>query len=259
MQNIKADRLKTEFRSRCFLLFRLYHEYKDANSSTMTAIFPSLAEIAITEEFRSILEAPLEEAVTEHNFENAKASLPFLVRRYQESRDHEVLAILRRSTGTVNPSSNTVTFSTLQLATTIFHCAHCGKLICHPEVVVHECATLLKPGQVAPKLFQILGCVPWNYNKLISLDHLAHFTAQSVLRLMGYNPAIAMVHELKNANPFLECLTCFHHAEGQLVMRWHGIVCLSHSFNGSTLNCLHRLITLALIYLSTTYQGASQH
>lgn len=231
MQDIKAERLKTEFRSRCYLLFRLYHEYKAANSSTITAIFPSVAEIAIAEEFRSILEAPIEEAVTEEHFENARASLPFLVRKYQESRDHEVITILRRSTGLMSPLSNTVTFSTLQLATTIFHCAHCNKYMCHPEITVHECATLLRPGQVAPRLFQILGCVPWNYNKLFSLDHLAHFTVKSILRLMGYNPAIATVQELKNANPFLECLTCFHHVEGQLVMRWHGIVCLLHWTN----------------------------
>ena len=105
------------------------------------------------------------------------------------------------------------THSTLPLATTLFHCSTCSRILHYPRVLVHSCLRTAAPSdgdepENLAYMFSCLKCRPWDWTtdqKQITFDESAHRHMKTLLAL--YFQPVPSYDDLQNVDPFVECLT----------------------------------------------------
>ncbi|KAF8061649.1 hypothetical protein FPV67DRAFT_1673269 [Lyophyllum atratum] len=226
MEKTKVQRLETSrratIRKRGKVLSETLQKY--ALSQPLHTVLPSVADLAILPDFRSVIEdTPIDQLVVEDHFKQAMVDIPSIVTAWRKSKDEQLVAIMKS-----NPETDTeVTEATLRLATTFFRCNHCRREITYPRVLVHRCTTTLTYSDTyedgLDPYFRDLNCKPWNTGDIVRFDRRAHQRAEYVLRDCGIMQTMpSLVLDLLDFR--FECIECTDHEEGRLVMRWPTVV-----------------------------------
>lgn len=210
-------------------------------------IFPLLPEVALMDEFRTVLESvPLEQDISEGAFDDAIEKLPKLVAQWKTSLDETLLDILRQST---TYSGQDLPEDVLSHASSIFKCRACKAPLSYPTVLAHQCffssplsrwvgrrrsgaESRVKKGLFTDEKSETLTDLVlenytlyslWEPGNLLTLHEPAHFHTASLLDFLGLDRATSY-REMLERNPYVECrCRCFDRAggkEGRIIMRW---------------------------------------
>ncbi|TFK34841.1 hypothetical protein BDQ12DRAFT_688937 [Crucibulum laeve] len=226
MEEVKAERLErlhcAVVRKRCSVMTEIYKNF--VASQPLHTVIPGFTDVVLMDPFRTIIEdTPVDEEVTEENFNIAETELPDLAKDWRHARDAELLSMLHASPSVGSGSA----LDSLHLATTLFKCKHVGQPVSYPRILVHEHATPAwdysdnRPGS----LLKSVPRKPWNYGgSLITFDEVAHHYAKTVLQVCGFDPETTTSEDMQRAKPWVECTKCFTAKSGRRVMRWDSAI-----------------------------------
>ncbi|RDB24199.1 hypothetical protein Hypma_008654 [Hypsizygus marmoreus] len=235
MEGVKAERLKAEFRAaqnaRRAILVEIYASFMA--SQPLHAILPPVADVAVTEPFRTIVDLPLPPegpVVTAEHFAAAVETLPDFVKSWWRSADAKLLAVMRACK---EINAQDIQESSLNLATTFFDCERscaCREQLSYPHVLVHHCA--LYPGyNTSHEEFKDLDCQPWNFKgKCFEFSSRWYNAARYTLEACGLDPDTTILEEVQHPTFFIECVGCIDWqtkkaGEGRNLMTWERAVC----------------------------------
>ncbi|KAF8965436.1 hypothetical protein BDZ97DRAFT_2074722 [Flammula alnicola] len=130
------------------------------------------------------------------------------------------------------------------LATTFFKCTSCYPvmLMRDERAMKHRCATV--DGRYRPdedpykRAFRVVLGVSWNACGCIKFDPEDLKTLTEVVEMCGFDPKVTTAHEMDEADPIIECLSCNHIDEGRATMTWaavRGHQRASHDQNGKAM------------------------
>ncbi|RDB24270.1 hypothetical protein Hypma_008651 [Hypsizygus marmoreus] len=228
MEAAKADRLKAEFRAaqkaRHGILAELYASFMA--SQPLHAILPPVADVAMTEPFKTIIALPLppeSPVVTAEHFATAVETLPDFVKSWRSSADAKLLAAMRACN---ELSLQDAQESSLNLATTFFGCARsygCRAQLPYPHVLVHPCAS--NPSYCTPHdAFKDLECQPWDFEgNYIEFSPQWYMIARYILEACGLDPDTTTRQQVEDPTFFVECVGCNQKKiseEARTLMTW---------------------------------------
>ncbi|KII94170.1 hypothetical protein PLICRDRAFT_36405 [Plicaturopsis crispa FD-325 SS-3] len=193
-------------------------------------IIPQVADVCSMPDFRSLIEAPVEMNVDADSFSGAMANFPRLVDDWRESVSCTLVKLLPECQPSTNPPS--LNLSSLELATTWFHCHICTLPITFPRILVHHCMTGLsysydQQDTITGQCFMKLSCEPWNYGgSRVAFHDVAAACARRLVELCGRDPLVTTASEMYELDARFSCSTC-RYGRTHCVMTWDKAV--SHS------------------------------
>ena len=213
MANERTLRWQSAIRSRCATLTKIYDSLRARLPFNMA--MPNIADVALLHSAKSlILDTPYDTMVTLADFQEVFDQLLGFFSTWLVVADETILNIVRNSS--IGPYA---THSTLPLATTLFNCSTCSRVLHYPRVLVHSCLQTAAPiGGDEPEnlayMFSCLKCRPWNWTtneKQITFDESAHKHMKALLALYHFEP-VPRYDVLLDVDPFVEYLTAFSSA-----------------------------------------------
>ena len=205
----------------------------------LTEVIPGIADVCEMKEIKSIIEdTPMEVEVTKDSFTEAVEEMPRLCDEWRISRSRDLIIMMQvgteESIKTETVPEVDIDLSSLELATTWFHCWNCTEPIGYPRVLVHGHATSFRYGsriEASVDHFQNLGCEVWNHRgDRVWFYTQAHAAARPIIAACGLDPDVATAREMDELEPMIECLTCYNIEirynldTGRHAMRWRRAV-----------------------------------
>ncbi|TEB31414.1 hypothetical protein FA13DRAFT_1709803 [Coprinellus micaceus] len=109
-----------------------------ALSQASSPLIPTLAELALTDEFAQPLKAvPLDDDMPDGALDSAISRIPELVEAWKVSVEESLLDLLRQSSAYGNQVN--LTKDALSYASTSFTCKHCVGILTYPSILAHPC------------------------------------------------------------------------------------------------------------------------
>ena len=208
MANERTCRWQNAIRSRCAILMEIYDSLRVLLHFNMA--MPNVADLALLPSARSvILDTPYETTVTLADFSQLSEQLLEFSQSWLAAADQAILDIVRNSS--IGPDASD---AILPLATTLFNCSTCSKVLHYPRVLVHSCLQTVastdgnEPTTLA-YMFSCLKCRPWNWannQQQITFHESAHRHMRALLALYHFEP-VPSYHDLQDFDPFVEYLT----------------------------------------------------
>lgn len=137
LQREKDERLRQESREKWLARYRGFVKLVDdeLEKTPFNTVGPDVGSLAVLDEFKEILELPIEDELTPGDFEQVFSSLPEFRSRWVRESEQALVELLQAS-GTTDATADK-----LHLCTSTFTCKECGKLCLYPRPLVHRCTS----------------------------------------------------------------------------------------------------------------------
>ena len=222
MEDNKAKRLLRErvtlLTKRLPILRKVYNACVE--TYPVNSIIPRAADVFLDPVVQDLFfRPPLSTNFTEKDLETIGALFPDIVRRWRNITEEKLLNMIA--------PSQTITESSLQLATTIFSCRLCSnEPLTYPQVLIHHCATVTY-GSVYDEeqsvIRRFLDCSNWNA-VYITFDAKKIECLSEAIKLCGLDPKSATREDMDKRDPIFECLACNDLRKGRCTLSWMGVV-----------------------------------
>ena len=187
------------------------------------SIIPRAADVFLDPVVQDLFfRPPLSTTFTEEDLDTLGALFPDIVRRWRNITEEKLLNMIA--------PSQTITESSLQLATTIFSCRLCSNgPLTYPQVLVHRCATVIHDGSVSDEEQSVIMCYldyrrsNWNAGNL-TFDEKKIECLSEAIKLCGLDPKSATREDMDKRDPIFECLACNDLRKGRCTLSWLGVV-----------------------------------
>ncbi|KAG6820464.1 hypothetical protein H0H93_016759 [Arthromyces matolae] len=236
MTDVRAERLaklreKTIF-ERGGVLSKAIEVY--AATHGLHDVLPHMVDVAMEPSFRAIIEdTPFEDEISTAHFQSCMNEFPRIAEESRCTKDKILIELINDDPN----AKETATLTTLQRATTFFHCQRCRHTISYPRVLFHDCMSFLyRPSNPDENPYNdpylnALGSSgrhhPWNYkNSTIRYDSAASEQARLILQHSQLDPAIP-VDALNELDLRFECLECGRlpiHNPSRVIMKWPNVI-----------------------------------
>lgn len=190
---------------------------------------PGVADIAISPQFRAILEKPKDEAVTQETFKSVKPTLPQVVEQWRYAAMAQLLKLL---------DGRLTNFKRLELATSWFSCRDCGRELTFPRVLHHGCTKVQGMLNITPTtcdddflngIWLGIHEAPWNQQSQLAFSYHCSIYAYYLTAACGKNPETTTAQEMDELSPRFVCRLCSTSHGESLIMTWRRAVRKLHS------------------------------
>jgi len=238
MKHFKAERLYQERRNSLLRAFGiLQNTFRDFKRSNVTGedIWPRSIDVCLEPEVRNLLDGTMNNISIQDLSQQLMSYSPSICARWRESIDLRLSAYMSYCTRFRRGANK------FKLASAIFKCTACGKVLWYPAVLTHGCLHAFLP---TPKTHffsadydelaaHVCRRLPFSLN-VLDLNAWSELI-DKVIQLCGLNPKTATYDQADRAHARLTCKSCNEYGRRN-VMTWRTAVSFQASFILGNLN-----------------------